>query len=464
MKRYGSLYVWLSGIVLLSSLSLGPTRQSKPDFAEIEKVALEEMRQLNTPGAAVGIVSGDRLVYTQGVGIANVETGAALTPEMLFRLGSTTKMFTAAALISLAEANKIMLQEPIGLVVSGLDSKIAEVSAHQLLTHTSGFLDEAPMYGSQDESALSKEVQSWKEDHFFTKPGDIYSYSNPGYWLAGYLVEYLSGKSYADAMSEIVFGPFKMTRTTLRPTMAMTYPLAQGHDVDTGKPAVVRPAANNAASWPAGSIFSNVFDLSRFVIAFVNGGKIDGKQVLSPTTISTLAAPFVDIPGSDGAHYGYGLEIRDQRGVHTLKHSGSRSGYGSLIWMVPEHHFGVIILANRTGANLAKTAEKAMETLLPLAPPGPPSVVTELAFSEEEKAVLPGIYVHPPSQRVEIVLKEGNLSLRRGSTDLPLRKTGPDRISAAGADTARGQQYVVVRGKDGKTLYLFSGGRAMKKS
>jgi hypothetical protein len=87
---------------------------------------------------------------------------------MLFRLGSTTKMFTATALVSLAEEGKIKLDDPIGLVVRGLDPKIAAVTAHQLLTHTSGFLDEAPMYGSQDEGALEKEVKSWREDHFFT--------------------------------------------------------------------------------------------------------------------------------------------------------------------------------------------------------------------------------------------------------------------------------------------------------
>jgi CubicO group peptidase (beta-lactamase class C family) len=331
MKRNRPVYLWLAAVLILCGLQPAAAVQT-PDFSAVEKVAIDELRQLNTPGAAIGIVSGDRLVYEKGVGISDVDSGTPMAPAMLFRLGSTTKMFTAMALVSLAEEGKIKLDEPVGRGVPGLDPKIAAITAHRLLTHTSGLFDEAPMFGSQDEGALAATVRSWKGDRFFTTPGDVYSYSNPGYWFAGFIVESLSGKPYADAMNERVFAPLGMSRTTLRPTMAMTYPLAQGHDLRAGKPVVVRPAANNAASWPAGSIFSNVHDLSRFVVAFVNGGKLDGRTVISPNVIERLSSPYVEIPGSRGNHYGYGLEIREERGVRTLKHGGSRSGYGSLIW------------------------------------------------------------------------------------------------------------------------------------
>ena len=463
MKRCRQGHVWLAAVLFLYSVLPAVAGQA-PDFSAVEKAAIDELRQLNTPGAAIGIVSGNRLVYEKGVGISDFDNGMPMAPEMLFRLGSTTKMFTALALVSLAEEGKIKLDEPIGRSVGGLDPKIAAITAHQLLTHTSGLFDEAPMYGSQDESALAATVRSWKGERFFTTPGDVYSYSNPGYWFAGFIVESLSGKPYADAMNERVFAPLGMSRTTLRPTMAMTYPLAQGHDLRAGKPVVVRPAANNAASWPAGSIFSNVHDLSRFVIAFVNGGKLDGRLPISANVIARLSSPYVEIPGSRGAHYGYGLEIREERGVRTLKHGGSRSGYGSLIWMVPDYRFGVIILANRTGASLSRTAAKAMEIMLPLKPAPPEAAETDLPITAEDKGDLPGIYTHPPSQRVEIVRKGDNLFVRRGGADLPVRKIAVDRISAAQAGSARGQQYVIVRGKDGRTLYLHSGGRALKKN
>src|SRR5262245_41318426 len=78
----------------------------------------------------------------------------------------------------------------------------------------------------------------------------------------------LAGKPYADVLADRLFRPLGMTRTTLRPTLAMTWPLALGHEVRSGKPSIVRPQADNAATWPAGQIYSSVPDLARFVTAF----------------------------------------------------------------------------------------------------------------------------------------------------------------------------------------------------
>ena len=124
-------------------------------------------------------------------------------------------------------------------------------------------------------------MRSWKSNWLFTKPGAIFSYANPGYWLAGYLAEAVAGKPDADVVEERVFTPVGMSSSTLRPLMAMTRPLSQGHDLINGKISVLRPAPDNTANWPAGSVFSNLNDLSRFAIAMMNDGQIDGKPVLS---------------------------------------------------------------------------------------------------------------------------------------------------------------------------------------
>jgi len=425
------------------------------DFSAIDRVIAQELTDTHTPGAAVSIVSGDRVVFSKGYGVASVETREPVRPEMLFRLGSTTKMFTAAALVLLAEKGAVDLNAPIGNYVKDLHPKIAQLTAHQLLSHTSGFLDEAPMFGSDDESALEKEVRSWTANRFFTEPGRIYSYSNPAFWLAGFVVESVSGKRYADQMTASLFKPLGMSRTTLRPLVAMTYPIAQGHDDTPNGPAVVRPAANNAASWPAGSIFSSVEDLSRFVVAFVNGGRIGGEQVLPAALIAKLSHPNVPIPGSD-ASYAYGLQVGKVRGVDLVSHAGSRSGYGSLIRMAPRERFGVVIVANRSGVSLDRTADKAMELLLPLQPAAHETDSAPKAMTTAEMADLAGTYSQS-TRTMSIVQREGRLFLARSNQETALEKVGANRFRAGDS------RLVTVTDAAGKVEYIYTGGRSWRK-
>jgi CubicO group peptidase (beta-lactamase class C family) len=431
---------------------------NEPDFTALEALVLEEIKEENAPGAAVAIISGDRVVFSKGFGTSNIETGAPVTADMLFRLGSTTKMFTAAALVSLAEEGKLDLNAPISRYTRGLHPKLGQLTAHQLLTHTAGIRDDAPQYGLHDDSALGNEARSWKEDRLFTEPGRIISYSNPGYWLAGFVIEEVSQKPFADQLNEALFKPLGMKTTTLRPTMAMTFPLAQGHNISGGKPVVIRPMADNSASWPAGSIFSSVADLSRFVIAFVNGGKLDGKQILSASVIAKLSAPQVKLPGSD-SHYGYGLAIREHRGVRIIQHGGSRSGYGSIITMSPEHRFGVIALANRSGASLNRTVEKAMELLLPLKPEVK-EPEKEIPMDAAEMARYTGVYVHQP-QRFELFIKGGKLFGKQGNTEGEVKKVGDMKFSIA--TPGRPQSFALVAGPDGRAEYLHFSLRAAKR-
>jgi CubicO group peptidase (beta-lactamase class C family) len=323
-------------------------------------------------------------------------------------------------------------------------------------------IDEAPMYGDHDDAAMARVIRSWKDDQLFTEPGKIISYSNPGYWLAGFVAESVVGKPYADLMSDRLFKPIGMTRTTFRPTMAMTYPFAQGHNA-SGKsaPTVVRPFADNSASWPAGSMFTNVFDLSRFVIAFMNNGKLDGKQVLQPSVIAKLSTPRIRIPTSATEKYGYGLMISDYRGVHVVEHGGSRSGYGSIIKMVPQSRFAVIVLGNRTGVALNRAAEKAMELMLPLKPKEADKPKPELPMSESEMAGYVGKYGRSASY--EIILKDGNLFLKQGENEVPITKVGENLFAVTLPGSARPMQFALVPGADGKVEYLHAGLRASRR-
>jgi CubicO group peptidase (beta-lactamase class C family) len=459
-RRYSSAFVPVVMFLALV-LSLQASRAQQADnFTELEKVALDELKATKTPGAAIAIVRGEQIVYTKGFGTSNIETGAPITPDMLFRLGSTTKMFTAAALVKLAEDGKLKLDEPIGKYAKGLSPKISQVTSSQLLAHTAGLKDDATMFGRPDDAALGDTVRALKDDFLFAEPARIISYSNPGYWLSGYVIEQVSGKAYADQLNESLFKPLGMQSTTLRPTMAMTFPLALGHDVSGNeKPRVVRPMADNAGNWPAGSMFSSVNDLSRWVIAFMNGGKLEGKQVLSPSLIAALSTPHADIPGSEDK-YGYGLVVGKERGVRVVQHGGSRSGYGSIIIMAPDQRVAIIILANKSGASLGKTAEKAMELLLPLEAkkedkPKP------IPMIEDEMVKYVGVY-GDASNKVELLIKDGRLYFKRGASEFPVNKLSESRFAAVRV-TGEQTEFILVPGSDGKAEFFHAGLRALRK-
>lgn len=452
------MYRVTGAVVIFAVLTFAAAAEVRQlDPALVQRVALEELQASKTPGAAVAVVLGDQVVFSHGYGLASVDTGAPLTPDMLFRLGSTTKMFTASAVVGLALEGKLDLNAPVSRYISGLDPTIGQLTANQLLSHTSGLHDEAPMFGSHDDAALGNGIHAWKADFLFAPPGRIYSYSNPGYWLAGYLAETVSGKPYADVIAERIFAPLGMQRSTVRPAMAMTWPLAQGHEIRDGHPAVIRPAADNASGWPAGSIFSSALELSRFVIAFMNDGRLDGRQVLPQKLIAIMSSPHAEIPGGD-QHYGYGFELSASRGVHWVEHGGSRAGYGSTIRMVPDRKFAVIIVANRSGSGMPKLADAISEAVLALDPKSEREPAAH-PLTTEELHRCAGAYVNGTS-KVELEPDGGALKASIDGTFERITRAGDKFLLGDGQPS----KLVLVPDSNGRIEFVFVNGRAFRRA
>jgi CubicO group peptidase (beta-lactamase class C family) len=463
--------VHLRSLGLIFGLCLAATRLMAAEFEpdKLEQLAIQEMKATNTPGAAIAVVRDGNVAWSKGLGFASIETRQPVSPQMLFRLGSTTKMFTAAALLSFVEQGKLRLDEPIGIYLKGLDPQIAALTPHQLLTHTAGLTDESVMDGPHDDLALAAGVRDMNASWLFTKPGKIYSYANPGYWIAGCACEELSGKAYADLMNERLFNPLGMSRTTLRPMVAMTWPLALGHEVRGGEPVVIRPQADNASTRPAGQMYSSVLDLARFTAVLMDEGRLEGKQVLPLSLITRLTTPYVARPG-DGGHYGYGLGISQERGVRLWQHAGSRSGYGSTIRMAPDHKTAVIIITNRSGSSLPRTANSAQEMLLPFSSPPEMRTITSQSLNEKEMAELAGRYTNN-RQTIELAIQGSELVAVRSGDEAKMssrvvRRIAEDQFQIvtsmeSGGDGRPDGQYVVVRDSDGRPEYLCANGRAL---
>ncbi|MGH9902912.1 MAG: serine hydrolase domain-containing protein, partial [Pyrinomonadaceae bacterium] len=202
------------------------------------------------------------------------------------------------------------------------------------------------------------------------------------------------------------------------------------------------------------SIYSSANDLSRFVVAMLNGGRVDGRQVLPPLVVSRLPAKHTVMPGEGPpAHYGYGLLSFEDRGVRMVMHGGFSRGYGSMIQMAPEHRFAVIVQTNRSGETLSQTRAKAAEMFLPFKPPAAESPKQSLPLSASEAANFAGTYRNGP-QTWDIILKEGKLYYRQREGEHLLTRTGKHRLSFG---EQLGGDLVFVADTAGHIKYIFDG-------
>lgn len=431
---------------LLLALSLASSEGT------IEKTLEAELAETRTPGAALLIVRGDEVVLSKGFGVANVETGEPLTPDHLFRMGSTTKLFTAMALATLAEHGKIDLLRPAGDIVKGLPDFVSPLTAHQLLSHTAGIKDQPADFGLHDESALAAFARGWGDDYRLLAPGVAFSYSNPGFALAGLLVEETTGKPYADAMKGLLLAPLGMERATFRPTEAMTRPISQGHEVPPeGAVKVVRPFSDDARQWPNGFLMTSASEMGRFALAFLNGGRLEGKEVLSPAAIARVSAAHAeipyDLPDMKRPCYGYGLFLHTWDGVSIREHVGTMPGFTAILKMAPYERFAVILLANQEGVTFRKTLAAAFssfrkEGAAATADPKP------VPMTEAEMEAVTGVYRN--RWPVTIVHQEGALFLEQFGGRLPVTWLGDNLFSAQAPGGRPAIPFRLIAGADGR--------------
>lgn len=463
-KRALAFLVVFSFLLAVTPLSV-PGQKDGTNFTDLEKVFLKDFEERGAPGAAIAVISGDRIVYSKMIGSSNIETGVPVTPDTLFLIGATSRIFVSAALASLAEEEKIPLDEPIGNRIPGLNAKVAKLGIHHLLSSTGGIRHERYRYGPRDDKALEQYVRAISDDYFFAEPGKAFSTSSVSAALAAYVAEQLAHKSFGDVMQDR-FKKLGMFRSTFREDIAMTYPLSQGHEVSgVAAPVVVRPFVDNAIFRSDSMMFSTLNDLARFAIAFMNGGKVEGRQILSPSVIAGMSTPVARVYGTnvmETGEYGYGMFIYDYRGVRVLEGDSVWLGFSTRFRMVPEHRFAIIVLANSNVGGFHDTVDKAFETLMPLKPRQEVKPKTAIKIDEAESRKYVGQYFNPPDQ-IEVALNNGQLVFKQIGIELPMSKIGEQRFQIQPPASPGPIELKMITGEDGKVDFMYSSMRAFKK-
>ena len=449
---------------LAASVLAEPARECAraADSTRMDSILAGEMRRANAPGAAMIVVRDGCVAYARALGVRSVETRDTMTTRSLVRIGSVTKAVTALTAAQVAVRGALDLDAPVGRYARDLRAPLRDVTMRQLLTHTAGLVNEGAGTGSHDEDALARRVRAWGAEKRFAPAGDVYSYSSPGYWLAGHVVAAVSGSEYTAAVRSTVLDPLGMRASAFEPTLAMTHPLAVDHTRRRDSTVVLRPFPDDASTWPSGSLFASADELARFGAALADSGRVDGRQLIDPRAVALLTSPQVGVagPSSEGCGYTLGLSRCVVAGTAVVRHYGFRAGSGAVLTVVPTWRAAIVILANGPYAILRESERAALDIFVGVRedeqPPSPPSPARTLP------AETIGTFVSG-ADTLTISTRGDSAFYRYGTRPpQPVRALADGSVGVLDAGGNVEQQFSVVRGRSGAP-YLHDGLNAFRK-
>ncbi|MBK8968833.1 MAG: serine hydrolase [Lewinellaceae bacterium] len=410
----------ISLILLLHAIALPAQTDNSWLTAEFDEICQAKF-PADGPGGAVLVAKGDQILYHKAFGLDDVENKKPLQTGMVFRIGSVTKQFTAIAILQLVEKGKLSLQDEITKFIPDYPVRGKKITVEHLLHHTSGIKSYTSM------AEWTPEV--WKKDFtpaglvdFFKNqpmdfdPGTQNSYSNSGYILLGYIIEKVSGQTYAEYLEKNVFTRAGLTNTFYENQKRPIPNWAAGYQRGTNG---YEPAMPLSMTQPyaAGSLASTVEDLFRWTRA-VHSGKLVAADLLKKAHTPNI------LPDGINTHYGYGWIMGNILGSPTIEHDGGINGFLSSLIYLPNEKITVAILTNCDCNSPGGTA-----TELAALAAGHPLVLEEIDISAAKLAEYEGIYENRLKQRRIITVENGILTSNRvGGRITKLSPIGKDKF------------------------------------
>jgi CubicO group peptidase (beta-lactamase class C family) len=370
--------VLLAGVAPVAAQSRAGAPVDRSLTTLVDSVMRVGMAEQGIPGAAVLIIDHGRVILSRGYGMADVATRRPVDPgATLWPFASITKVVTATALMQLVERGGIALHNDVNryLKVTRVPAVPGPaVTAWHLLTHTDA-LDELP--GRQAASPTAMEpLGKFLRTRLVRigPPGQVTRYGSYGIALAGVLIEDVSGVPYAEYLRRELFVPLGMRHSTIDGPSGAHGTLATPYE---GTEEGVRVARREwYHTTPTSSLVSTVEDMGRFMALHLGAGQRAGREaVLTPATIRDMAAQHATIhPAIPG--WGYGWQQNDANGRHIVEHGGDIGGFASLMTLLPEERFGIVVVHHLEGSGLRFALKQAVLDRLypdrrPPARPGP---------------------------------------------------------------------------------------------
>jgi CubicO group peptidase (beta-lactamase class C family) len=316
------------------------------------------------PAIAIVVIKDDRPIFVRAYGMADREAGIKADTDTLFYTGSSTKSFTALAAAMLDQESKIKLSDPITKYTPGIHFKNEipdKVTIRDLLTHTSG-LRNSPLI---NRLAYTGQIDQSDIDHVFAEGTTFndasygkYNYTNLGYNIYGLALHYHLHKKWQDVLQERIFTPAGLKHTTayVSKARAKKFKIVAPYVISTDGPdagKMVRSGLEKIDEnmQSAGGIYMSISDLGRWLNLNMNGGKLDGKQVVPAEIIRTVQTGYTkstrnEPPFSGDGEYGLGWQIGKYRNEKVVYHHGGYPGYRTHVSFMPERRIAVGVMVN----------------------------------------------------------------------------------------------------------------------
>ena len=353
----------MKNIILLIALCLS----SLFSFAQIkESLAIDsifsEWNKPNTPGCALGIIKNGELIYSKGYGLANMEYDIPNSASSVFRIGSTSKQFTAACIILLAENGKLSLDDTLNNYFPDFPEYANKINIRHLLNHTSGirdYLQLAYLKGFEDDDFyVDDNIMEWlaNQTDLNFAPGEEFLYSNSGYWLLGQIVKKISGTNLADFAQKEIFEPLKMNNTHFHNDHTQIVKnRASGYVPSENDRYRISMTTLDAIG--DGGVFTTINDIKKWDNAYYNS------EVLSQFFWKMMTEQGV-LNNGEVIDYASGLFISEYKGLKTISHGGSFVGFRAELLRFPDQHLSIAIFANRGDANPSAMANQVADIML----------------------------------------------------------------------------------------------------
>jgi len=370
------------------------TRQDFETF--LDALIPSQLQNRDIAGTVVSVVKDGQVLFAKGYGYADFTAKKpVLADQTLFRPGSISKLFTATAVMQLVEQGKLDLDRDIN---EYLDFAIPKtypepVTLRRLLTHTAGFeetLKNLFVAHESDMNPLRTYLVSQMPQRIFP-PGKVVSYSNYGFTVAGYIVERVSGEKFEHYIDNHIFKPLRMTNSTFDQPLppALAPQISQAYLTAAKKP---RDFEFVQAS-PAGALTTTAADMTRFMLAFLQDGTVDGVAILKPETVRQMQTRQFELhPMLNGL--GVTFMEYSMNGQRIVGHGGDTIYFHSDMVLVPEAHLGYFISYNSAGKSIGGGRGEVMRAFANryFPSPGEPKVDVDANTARTDGRAVSGVY------------------------------------------------------------------------